>query len=669
MFADHMTFESPIAAYIRKSLRRQDESRQEADLRDFISRHQLSIADENWFSDSGSRHHSEKRQDFQRLLALIQSGQIKTVLISELDRFGTKDSDELFMFRHLMQAAGCKCWAIKDQIDLTGKDIQTLINLVFKAEGSRQSQLDTGRRVASARRNLATQGAVGQDGRKPCFGYDKAVLDSKGNEVWRLHYLSPKDRVQVFPDGKRKEIMGGKDERGRSIRSIPVKNKDERYSFVPSMDAERTGIVRMMFDLWTTQAISLRQIAKRINLLGLYCYGHAWNSITVRNILANPAYQGDYASYRFNPDSFWTSRQTEDGLQLVQNEDSQGNFRRDRKDWCTHEGHGYAPLVTREVWQKAQEKLDTAKSCIAPRKPEYWLKNFLYCGHCKAKYTARTHHGVVEYYCSGYHDAQRKGLPSSCPCQYIRHDAVLEFLTTRLGQLKVTLAEPADASESLSRLARQVLAKDSAEASAFKARLEFICASMIQRSQLRDQGGADVCARFLHLARQLQSRGCSEQDVWIIYLAADILYCDEERQRLAEAKARHARITNQWLDASPQMQAVLRGKVADLEAEISLRAKTSEAITDQLDRLRAEKEAAFASFCAAYEALEGSEERVRAESLREVLSRVDLFIKKGACRRERNSVDETQTVMHGAFTSGSYANTVLTLFAQLSIVA
>ena len=103
------------ASYIRVSTDQQDTDRQHSSVRSFQKRYSVTIAhqfeDRNWARDTAA-----KRPDFQRLMKMVDDGQVQWIVVDSLDRFRTKSAKQLMHFLYTLEEAGCKLY------DSTGKE-------------------------------------------------------------------------------------------------------------------------------------------------------------------------------------------------------------------------------------------------------------------------------------------------------------------------------------------------------------------------------------------------------------------------------------------------------------------------------------------------------------------------------------------------------------------
>src|SRR5262245_19707530 len=101
---DKLKLDGPLAAYLRVSTDQQDTVRQYDAIHAFEKRHGITIPPHLWFKDEGwARDKADKRPDFQRMLKLVERGQLRTLVVPEIHRFGTKDEFQLMHYLHLLR--------------------------------------------------------------------------------------------------------------------------------------------------------------------------------------------------------------------------------------------------------------------------------------------------------------------------------------------------------------------------------------------------------------------------------------------------------------------------------------------------------------------------------------------------------------------------------------
>jgi DNA invertase Pin-like site-specific DNA recombinase len=145
-------------------------------------------------------------------------------------------------------------------------------------------------------------------------------------------------------------------------------------------DPAQVRVVRRIFREYTEEGHSLHEIAALLNQEGFVSPGgriDGWRWDTVKVILQNPAYTGDYNGCRFGYGKYHTIRRG----RITKGE---GRTKRRQEDWIvrrdTHEA-----IIDRETFARAQAILSRGRKGRSPYKPEenpYLLSCLLRCGRC-----------------------------------------------------------------------------------------------------------------------------------------------------------------------------------------------------------------------------------------------------------------------------------------------
>ncbi len=452
----NISLESPISAYLRASSYIQEDSheRQQTIISKFLLDNKLAIPSENWFSDFRPRDGAAFAKDFQTLLLRIQRGLVKTVIVSNLDRWGTQDVDEFFEFRNILLKGGCKLWSVEDG-DLTSKKMGDIITIIVKAEQMREYVRRSAKNIASGKERLAQAGHW-TGGKCSPVGYDRLCVDAQGKALWLLHYETPNRKLEfaVHPDGtpdfsRLPRVWEGKRQR-------PPKNKSDRIRLVPTRthygeyackDKDRVEMVRLLYKWLLTKPWSIRRLARELTELGYRTYGKPIIPQAVINIVENEKYRGDMSYNKRQRAKLAMSVKnviTEVEKPTRTRNGTVKSIKCPKDQWDiaegTHEG-----LVNAETWQQANENLQKLKTkkTRRPRSNAYYLRPLLICGHCQKPMQARMEHSGNSktqrrrypiYYCPGWADdlKQRPVVIHS-----IKHSEVEAFIFRRLGELNI----------------------------------------------------------------------------------------------------------------------------------------------------------------------------------------------------------------------------------------
>jgi DNA invertase Pin-like site-specific DNA recombinase len=452
--------EPPIGAYLRASDDQQEDSheRQEGLIRSFLLANSLTIAADNWHTDFRARDeaYSANADSFQALLHKIRRKQIRTVLVSNLDRWGSEDIDQFFKFRGILLENGCKLWSVEDG-DLTSKDMGDIIKIVVKAEQMREYVRRMAKNIASGKERNAKAGHW-NGGKCSPYGFDRVMCDETGKALWLCHYETMSKRI-IF----RAKRTGGFDfdnpEVWEGLRNRPPKNDRDFNVLVPSrrvygsyqcIDGDRVKNVKNIFNFIITKPWSINKMARVLSDMGVTYYGHR---LTVQRIFAlvrNEAYKGDLTWNKTQRAKYaiCTNGQVKEvtPVRHKRNRNHPGamgtlvTLHKAKTDWTYREGT-HEGIVSSEVWQDAQEWLDKKRRRKQPRSSDHYLRGLLWCGECQASMYGHMQQGTGKkktkvrypgYYCTG---------PGH---HWIKHSDVERWLFEKLAQVGVEVGRASE---------------------------------------------------------------------------------------------------------------------------------------------------------------------------------------------------------------------------------
>ena len=286
----------------------------------------------------------------------VQAGQVDTIVVQALDRFGVRDAWELGKFFSILKDHDCRLVDASGKL-LNGDDDGTVITSTVGALTSSREQREKAGRVLTGKLTLARKGQF-LGGYCP-YGCDVVAFDAHGNEVWRVVYEGHDRRRKVYADG-REERFDGKG-------NVPPKALHETLKYRPSIVAERVKYVRLIFQWYTTESITAGQIANRLNDLGVSpVFGPLWHRSVVQHLLANPIYVGRPT---YNKQS--NSRFMEFTGGQVKTADRKSSRRHAEADQVRPDRDEFEPMVDVKVFERAGTTLAAAKtrSYRVPKSP------------------------------------------------------------------------------------------------------------------------------------------------------------------------------------------------------------------------------------------------------------------------------------------------------------
>ncbi|MCZ2343425.1 MAG: recombinase family protein [Bacteroidales bacterium] len=433
------------AALLRVSTRDQDEDRQRQDILEHCRKQNLAIPSHLWFIDFESRDRADFRPEFQRLLELVRRCEVKTVLIQTFDRFGVSDEIEFFHFHHLFRKAGCRLYSLK-QGDLFTKDVSTVVQNLFRAKASEEELTQKSFRGLDGMVKKVRDGKV--VGAVPAYGYDKAVYSGDGRLLWTAHYLTRSHAV-ISTYNAQGEVVDTRECQGK--KQLPKRGESEVTRWHLSGDKTRVELVKYVFQTYTTEVITTRQLAVRLNREGHHIYGRPFTHMQVEATLRNPCYLGWFAYNRTSQ----AHRQEVINGQVVEVEEEvfrrykyQGKVtlrRRRPEEWITKKGV-FPQLIDDATFAEAQRRLaNRSRRCLPPRSGDRWLKGLLVCGGCGQPMAVKlnAHSKVVNYICRSYQASHHRHgeNQSRCGRNTIPHAEAVELIRELNADIEMFFVE------------------------------------------------------------------------------------------------------------------------------------------------------------------------------------------------------------------------------------
>lgn len=351
-------------------------------LRSHCEREHLEIA--GVYEDGGRSGANIQREGLQRLIADARRRRFDLVLIFRVDRFSREPLDLLFLVNEL-KALGIQLRSVTEAVDASdpaGELMLTILGAIGKFV--RQNILDNamkGKRVRASKGRY-TGGAVP-------YGY---IVQNNG-------VYAPDQRTAA----------------GAWSPATVVAEMFRRYAAA----AQAGQGIQAVVD-WLREA----QVPPPKG---------RWTKTSVRQILRNPVYTGDFVY----------AKTTQPG---------RGSARPVPPDRWIRVPDNHPPLVDRVTWEKVQELLEANRRHTRPRRPEaeqdLLLVGFVTCAVCGsnlvARRTAYKYKEKVEprvhYTCGSRYNISRKMAQTACAFPYLRREA----LDVLVWQVVVDLATDPD---------------------------------------------------------------------------------------------------------------------------------------------------------------------------------------------------------------------------------
>lgn len=375
----------PAVAYCRKSTKgkgadgkeRQERSipgqRQEIEKYAAVNGYRI----DKWYIDDGVSGWKldAKRPSFSQMIKEANDLGVSAVLCDDIDRFSRADTMQVMSDVQALKNAGVTVLALVNQgkYELSKMSIEKIIMFSFQANSSHEYSMKLSRRLSISRRNTARKGK--RSGGMAPYGYKN---DGAGSLI---------------------------------------------------VDPQKASIVQKMFETYLSGARSLLSIADDLNKQGVPGpRGGEWTRETVKCLLTNRAYRGDFVYNRKQSGQFYFIDKAQEVRPAAERQHP--NWLRSDEGVFIKEGT-HPPLVSAETFDKVQATIESRKP--APRsirKDGYALTGMLFCSHCGSPLWGFPRRGVKLYQCGSNN---RKGN-SVCHAYTIREDEILPFVLRRLKE-------------------------------------------------------------------------------------------------------------------------------------------------------------------------------------------------------------------------------------------
>ncbi len=279
-----------------------------------------------YYADDGYTGTNFARPDFQRMLEDIENGLISTVIVKDMSRFGRNYILVGQYVELVLPMYDVKVIGVTDHYDST-KENNDLF--AFESVFAEMYSADISRKVTTYKRNKGLNGGVVKT--RPIYGYK---LAPNTTDTWII---------------------------------------DEKVA----------GIVRMIFDKFVNEEWSEYKIAKYLrenrvlttnsyigSKQGDYRNPYKWTQDSVTRLLGMQEYAGDTVNFKTRTISYKTKQRE----------------RIPKEQWLIfHDTH--PPIVSREMFEKAQQRLKRERVPFSERKHEYedFFRKKCYCSECGRK--------------------------------------------------------------------------------------------------------------------------------------------------------------------------------------------------------------------------------------------------------------------------------------------
>eukprot|EP00913_Durusdinium_trenchii_P035226 g32956.t1 len=345
------------SAYIRMSSDKQEDSpeRQRKEILRYAEQQGFHV--ECWYEDhaiSGGESHN--RPDFQRLLADVNAGKIKTIIVYENSRLSREDIFAAMAHFRVFHDAGASVHSVM-RGEMRLDDLGGIITAMVGAHEANAELLKIASRAASGKEKKA------QDGHRT--GRSLFAMD-------RVYFEGDTEKLRVLWNERFRKPMGW------------------RQTITPSSDTKAVAALQWAFR-HVGDGGTITDVVREFNRRGIPTMnGREWKRPTVKRILTNPVYMGVLRAGEFSGGKYASMQE---------------------RYWFDN---AHPAIVTRDEFQRAQDAIEAGERTIQ-RRYDYLLPGLVYCA-CGSRMYGNTHIGKCSYrryFCSTEHsgrDCKRRAI-------------------------------------------------------------------------------------------------------------------------------------------------------------------------------------------------------------------------------------------------------------------
>ena len=327
-----------------------------------------------FYADDGISGTTFDRPDFQRLLTDIENGEVETVIVKDLSRFGRLSSMVGYYTDFYFPQNSIRFIAVIDDVDSDKGDNEFA---PFKNIFNEWYARDTSRKVRETLKNKGENGGILCS--KPVFGYKK---DPEKPNHWLIDEEAAETVKRIFD----------------------------------LFTEECLGVARISNTLRDSETINPTEYFRRKGLTKREVFQNEvyfWNQCTIREILKNQYYIGDIINFKTFRKSFKDHKM----------------YWNPPENLVIYKGVN-EPIISEEQFLKAQAILEKGKRIPTGREPDLF-QGIVYCADCGKRMSMnRRRNGGGSYVCNSY-----RRNAKMCTSHYIRRDVLGEEVLKKVRKL------------------------------------------------------------------------------------------------------------------------------------------------------------------------------------------------------------------------------------------
>jgi hypothetical protein len=384
------------------------------------------------FEDDGKKGHDETRPGLRAILSYVRThpnpvrmnADFVPILVYDLARFGRfDDPKKIFAYFVEIEKYGYEFYSVTEKIRSRG-NIADFVQAIVKSEQAYDYSVSLSKYGLRTGCSLAQRG-FWPGGAAP-YAYDRMTYGADGKPKYRFATLSDKTVEKRTPEGNLVEAIPPIEDKGRTRSAYSDKIKTDKVKLVPG-NPKQVKVVEFIFKKFAEEGWGIRRIAQALNGRGEDApRGRFWLHTSVRSVILNPAYKGALVyGRRSDGKHHWLEIEKKDGgfETRIERKDVPGrSFVHRAEENCIVVDDCHEALVTRDLWNKAQERLKCrrhGKIRGLGVRSTFLLSGdgLMSCAHCGYRFQGDTdrRRKTRRYVDGGYHMGGR----SVCRCYMV----------------------------------------------------------------------------------------------------------------------------------------------------------------------------------------------------------------------------------------------------------
>ena len=590
----------------------------------------------------------------------VRANKVRTIYVESQDRFGGKSNKELFSVLKVLQDHQTNLIDLTNERDLTSDDFIDELNALLEGMKSQKELKDTSRRSIRSRVNNFQASGSWPTGAAP-FGFGKQCIKADGSVKFEWYPIRNRTYGEVWYANKEGELtLGDRDCK------IPRKERTDRICLIPHSDQRIVECIKKCFELYAKHGLSYKKIGMRLNDEGFRFYDKEFTFSSVRLLIHNHACYAGHTVFGKNKNAYYNSFDGEGNIIALDNKTSEED--REAASQSITKENTHEALIDQQTWRRTKERLERAEQQqeenryrLSPKRPEFFLKNILYCGHCGRGMTGRSDKGKPGYVCSTYNAGMTTGKKAKCGFHRITHDDAEALILGKLKEIGHDLGKTsgkksrAKLEERISDLESEHEDKTWQTEKLIREGTEALIKYLGENYQVSKASLQKLQGRLSAMYRWGAIPHRWREDLPFEYEEIREAVREAEAEAVANVKReyqileeKHAKKTSEWGNiANQRRKAVLEKELDEMEAELDTLSEQTKTITERLAEFKDAQRELRQSVDSLLAEYEGIDSRLKGCELESIFNSVRLYWDERWHEAEQNPSRERKTTRPG----------------------